>query len=219
MKDIAIFGAGGFGREVACLLRKINEHLRLQCLEPWNFIGFFDDSIPAGTQIDAFGKTLGGVSELNKWESSLAVAICIGTPSTLRLVRSKIVNQNIYFPNLIYPHFECSDPDTFKIGEGNIVTGRLSVTTNVKIGDFNIINGAVTIGHDVSIQNYNVIMCGVFIAGESYIGEENLLGTGCFIKQQIKVGRGVTISPLSAQLTNPKDNQVYIGNPAKKFKF
>ena len=24
VKDIAIFGAGGFGREVACLLRKIN---------------------------------------------------------------------------------------------------------------------------------------------------------------------------------------------------
>lgn len=25
MKDIAIYGAGGFGREVACLLRRINE--------------------------------------------------------------------------------------------------------------------------------------------------------------------------------------------------
>ena len=35
VKDIAIFGAGGFGREVACLLRKIN------AVEPtWNFVGF-----------------------------------------------------------------------------------------------------------------------------------------------------------------------------------
>jgi len=25
MKDIAIYGAGGFGREVACLINKINE--------------------------------------------------------------------------------------------------------------------------------------------------------------------------------------------------
>ena len=39
MKDIAIFGAGGFGREVACLIKRINEK------EPtWRFIGFFDDN-------------------------------------------------------------------------------------------------------------------------------------------------------------------------------
>lgn len=40
VKDIAIFGAGGFGREVACLLRKIN------AVEPtWNFVGFYDDGL------------------------------------------------------------------------------------------------------------------------------------------------------------------------------
>lgn len=39
MKDIAIFGAGGFGREVACLIKRINK------IKPqWNFIGFFDDN-------------------------------------------------------------------------------------------------------------------------------------------------------------------------------
>ena len=27
MKDIAIFGAGGFGREVACLINRINLHV------------------------------------------------------------------------------------------------------------------------------------------------------------------------------------------------
>ena len=39
MKDIAIFGAGGFGREVACLIKRINK----QQPNTWNFIGFFDD--------------------------------------------------------------------------------------------------------------------------------------------------------------------------------
>ena len=38
MKDIAIYGAGGFGREVACLLRRINEQA-----PQWNLRGFFDD--------------------------------------------------------------------------------------------------------------------------------------------------------------------------------
>lgn len=38
MKDIAIYGAGGFGREVACLLNAINANDAI-----WNLIGFFDD--------------------------------------------------------------------------------------------------------------------------------------------------------------------------------
>ena len=45
IKDIAIYGAGGFGREVACLIRIINESLK----EPrWNIIGFFDDGKEVG---------------------------------------------------------------------------------------------------------------------------------------------------------------------------
>ena len=40
MKEIAIYGFGGFGREVACLIRKINER------QPrWKFIGYFDDGL------------------------------------------------------------------------------------------------------------------------------------------------------------------------------
>lgn len=53
MKDIAIYGAGGFGREVACLLRRINEQA-----PQWNLIGFFDDDITLiGTQ-NEYGEVL-----------------------------------------------------------------------------------------------------------------------------------------------------------------
>lgn len=44
MKDIAIYGAGGFGREVACLIERINKARETPI---WNFIGFFDDGIPS----------------------------------------------------------------------------------------------------------------------------------------------------------------------------
>ena len=40
MKDIVIYGAGGFGREIACLLNLINEKT-----PEWNIIGFLDDKI------------------------------------------------------------------------------------------------------------------------------------------------------------------------------
>ena len=42
-KDIAIFGAGGFGREVLALIKEINR------IEPqWNILGFFDDGLEKG---------------------------------------------------------------------------------------------------------------------------------------------------------------------------
>jgi mannitol-1-phosphate/altronate dehydrogenase len=38
MRDIAIFGAGKFGREVAWLIEDINKNN-----PKWNFIGYFDE--------------------------------------------------------------------------------------------------------------------------------------------------------------------------------
>ncbi|MBQ1739289.1 MAG: transferase, partial [Clostridiales bacterium] len=36
---IAIYGAGGFGKEVACLIKRINDNGG-----DWELIGFFDDT-------------------------------------------------------------------------------------------------------------------------------------------------------------------------------
>ena len=61
MKKVAIYGAGGFGREVACLINKINE----KSLE-WDFIGFFDDGKEKGAK-NEYGEVLGGLLELNSF--------------------------------------------------------------------------------------------------------------------------------------------------------
>ena len=88
MKKIAIYGAGGFGREVACLLNKINE-VKLT----WELIGFFDDGLAIGTEVSHFGNVLGGINELNAWSSKLSIAITIGNPKIVRSIVSKIFNQ------------------------------------------------------------------------------------------------------------------------------
>ena len=44
MNDIAIFGVGGFGREVLALIKDINK-----VTPTWNIVGFFDDGYPIGT--------------------------------------------------------------------------------------------------------------------------------------------------------------------------
>lgn len=213
MKDIAIYGAGGLGREVACLIRRINA-----VAPTWNLIGFFDDGHPVGEEVSHFGKVVGGIDLLNSWDKPLSVALAFGAPNTIQLIHNKITNVNVEFPNLIDPTFDVEDEETFTIGIGNIIKRDSSVTTNVHIGNFNLLNGGIRIGHDASMGDCNVVMPGVRISGEVEVGDRNLFGAESFIKQQVKIGADVTLSPVSALLTKPKNGFTYIGNPAKIFK-
>lgn len=214
MKDIAIYGAGGLGREVACLIRNIN------AVEPqWNLIGFFDDGVEIGKPVSHFGKVLGGLNALNTWEQPLAVAIAIGSPQTVSLLTSQITNTAISFPNLIDPSFYVGDTQSFSIGRGNIIQGCCVATVDISIGNFNILNGYIVLGHDVALGDCNVLMPGCRISGGVKIGTRNIIGADSFVLQNIKIGQDVILSPLSALLTQPKDGTTYIGNPAKKLKY
>lgn len=212
MKDIAIFGAGGFGREVACLIKRINEK------EPtWNLIGFFDDNESLkGQSISHFGICYGGTDVLNTWDKPLSVVMAIGSSVVVKEIVDKITNVNIEFPNLVHPNFSISDPETFTIGRGNIIQGNCTVTCNVTIGDFNIFNGSVVLGHDVNISNYNTFMPAVRVSGEVKVGDYNFFGVGSIILQQIKIGNKVRLGAGSVLMTKPKEGFLYLGVPAKK---
>lgn len=208
MKDIAIFGAGGFGREIACLIRNN--------FPEWIIVGYFDDGIEKGTAISPFGEVLGGIDELNAWEDELAVAFAIGNPKTVRTLVEKVNNPKISFPNIIHPSFRALDEGTFSIGKGNIITSDCRVSCNVSVGDFNAFNGSVVLGHDAKIGSYNSFMPAVRISGEVKIGDCNFFGVASIVLQQLRVGNEVKLGAGSVLMTKPKDGNLYIGVPAKK---
>lgn len=216
MKDIAIYGAGGFGKEVACLLDRINKS---QSEPQWRLIGFFDDGKPIGTTISHYGPVLGGMTELNAWPNPLDIAIAIGSPTTIKKIVEAINNPLICFPNVIDPTFEMADELTAKLGHGNIILRNCFISCDVEIGNFNVLNGDVVLGHDAIIQDYNVFMPNVRISGCVTIGNENLFGACSFVIQGLKIGNLIRLSPGGMLLTRPKDNGLYIGNPAKRYKF
>lgn len=212
MKDIAIFGAGGFGREVACLINIINKEV-----PTWNLIGFFDDSPSLkGQMISHHGPCLGGLEELNNYPKELGVVIPIGSPEVVKKIAESITNPNISYPNIIHPDFKIKDPLTFKIGKGNIIQDGCSVSCDVTIGDFNVFNGGVVFGHDDVVGSYNSFMPAIRVSGEVVIGDVNFFGVGSIILQQIKIGNGIRLGAGSVLMTKPKDGKLYMGNPAKK---
>lgn len=209
MKDIAIYGAGGFGREVACLVNLINKHTLI-----WNFIGFFDDNSDLiGTEND-YGKVLGGIKELNQYDGDLAVVLAIGNPVAVRKIVDGILNDNIYFPNLLASDAVFMDEKNFIIGRGNIICSKCWFSCNVSVGDFNIFNVGVIVGHDACVGNYNSFMPSVNISGEVVIGDGNFFGVASAVLQHKKIGCNTVIGGNSLIIKNTKDGQTYMGNPA-----
>jgi sugar O-acyltransferase (sialic acid O-acetyltransferase NeuD family) len=215
MKDLAIYGAGGFGREIACLINEIN----LKSTEKqWNLIGFFDDGKVIGTT-NEYGIMLGGMNELNNYPKPLAIVLSIGKPSTMAYLVGRITNPLIEFPNIIVPDLRCLDKDNMSMGKGNVFFSKCSISCNVHIGDFNIFNGSISIGHDAIIGNFNTFMPGAKVSGEVIIGNTNLFGMYAVVLQQKKIGNNTVIGSGSIVLRNTQDNSTYVGNPACKLKF
>ena len=213
MKDIAIYGAGGFGREVACVLRCINE------IKPvWNLVGFFDDGKQIGNQTE-FGPILGGRTQLNNYATPLSVVFAIGSPRAVDVLRSKVVSDKISFPNIIAPDVRFLDKEHLVMGEGNLFCLGCTVTCNVRMGSFNRFNGYITIGHDVELGSYNAVMPGSRISGDVKMGNYNFVGVNAAILQGVTIGDNTVIGANSVIIRDTKDGLTYIGNPAKKFSF
>ena len=216
MKDIAIFGAGGFGKEVACFINLINMSKGGQM---WNFIGFFDDDkTRTGSDVSRYGKILGTTETLNAWDKELDLVVAIGNPISIKNVVRKIQNPNIDFPNLFSPRAYSAD-NSYSIGKGNIIKCGTSFSCDVSIGNFNVMNGMVAFGHDDIVGDFNVFMPAVRISGKVRIGDCNLFGVGSIVLQGLDIGNNVKLGPGSVMMTKPKDGNLYIGNPAKKFKY
>lgn len=208
MKDIAIYGAGGFGREVACLINLINKEK-----PTWNLIGFFDDGKEKGSR-NEYGELLGGLYDLNSYDKPLDIAIAIGNPAFIKRVAEGITNPNIDFPNIIAPNVQFMDIENMSLGKGNIICSGCWISCNVHIGNFNIFNVGISIGHDACLGNYNALMPSVNISGEVIIRDENFFGVAAVVLQQKKIGRNTTIGANSLIIKNTKDEKIYMGVPA-----
>ena len=196
MKDIAIFGVGGFGREVLTLIKDINK-----VVPTYRIVGFFDDGHKKGEMINGY-PMLGKTDELNTWPTEICIAVSIGNPQVKKTVIDKISNSNVSYPTLIHPSVIIGDPDYVKIGKGCIICAGNIITTNIEIGDYVILNLYCTVGHDAVIKDYAAFMPSCNISGEVLIEEGVYCGTGTKIINQISIGEYANIGA-GAFVTKP----------------
>jgi len=212
MKDIAIIGAGGFGREVKMLIDQIN------VVKPrYNFIGYFDDGMAKGNLVNGY-PVVGPVEAVNSYKEQLAVVIAIGLPSLKKKLLDKIKNNFISYETLIHPNVVIGNDDV-NIGEGCIICAGNMLTVNITIGAHVVFNLGCTVGHDTIIKDYCSFMPSVNISGEVVIEEQVYMGTGAKVINQLSVGEKTIVGAGAVVYKSLPANCTAIGVPAKVIKF
>jgi sugar O-acyltransferase (sialic acid O-acetyltransferase NeuD family) len=212
MKKIAVFGAGGFGREVKMLIDQINQEKTI-----YEFIGYFDDGEEKNKMINGF-PVLGGVNDLNSINFPLQVVFAIGNPVTKKIIIDEIHNSNLQFPTLIHP-LVLIGKDDVSIGEGSIICAGTIITVNINIGKHVILNLHCTVGHDTIIGDFSSFMPTVNISGEVNIKECVYAGTGAKIINQLEIGENTIIGSGAVVSKSLPANCTAVGVPAKPIKF
>ncbi len=213
MKDLYIIGAGGFGREVAWLVERINAQS-----PTWNLKGFIDDNESIkGSFFDGF-EVLGNIDYLRSLDSERFVVCAVGASKVRQRIIDRLSGSNsLSFATLIDPSVLMSN--SVSIGEGSIICAGTIATVDITIGKHNIINLDCTIGHDAVLEDYVTLYPSVNISGSTTIRECVELGTGMQIIQGKTIGKGSIIGAGAVVVKDITENCTAVGSPAKPIKY
>lgn len=213
MKELYIIGAGGFGREVAWVVERINEK------EPtWDLKGFIDDNQALWGQTMDDYEVIGGCDYLRNIPRDVWVLCAVGASKT----RKKIIDglggsAHVHFATVVDPSVQMSK--RVQIGEGTMICAGNIITVDVTIGKHNIINLDCTIGHDAVLGDFVTLYPSVNVSGCSTIGCETELGTGMQTIQGMKVGSHTIVGAGAVVIREIPDHCVAVGSPAKPIRF
>ena len=176
-KKIAVYGAGGFGREVAWLAETalIDGKGDGKGVEVVCFID--DDESICGSILNDIEVL--SLSDAKKKYPDARVVSGIGVPKIREITMQKAAAAGFGFVSLVHSRTEMSQ--WIEMGEGTVICAGNILTTNITIGKHVQINLDCTIGHDVMMDDYATLAPGVHISGCVHIGKRAYIGTGAVI--------------------------------------
>ncbi len=172
-REVAIYGAGGFAREVAWLIQSCNEDR-----PTYEVVCFIDDNQAAHSTL-LNGIPVLGLTAAHERFPHASVVGGIGTPRSRQRTMDKAAAVGFSFVTIIHPRVERSQ--WIEIGSGAVICAGSILTTNIVLKDHVQINLDCTIGHDVIMDDYATLAPGVHVSGNVHLGKRVYLGTGAVI--------------------------------------
>lgn len=213
--QITVYGAGGFGREVAWLAQSAvigREGVEVVC-----FID--DDEAVCGTILNDLEVL--PLSQVKEKYPGVCVVSGIGVPKMRELTMQKACAAGFGFATLVHPRTEMSK--WVEIGEGTVICAGNILTTNITLGRHVQINLDCTIGHDVALDDYTTLAPGVHVSGCVQCGKRVYIGTGAVIlngtqKDPVTIGDDAIIGAGACVTKSIPAGQTWVGVPAKPLK-
>ncbi len=185
IRDIVIVGAGGFGREAAWTLERINEQTPM-----WRIIGFADDAPGlAGSSVEGY-PVLGGIETASHDHPGAAVFVAIGDNATREKIYRRLRGHD--FPVIIDPSAEVAP--TVDLRHGVFIGPRAVVSVGVELGKFVIVNARAGVGHDSVMGDFAQACPGVTISGHTTIGAHAYLASNVCTVPGVKIGARAKIA-------------------------
>lgn len=185
----AIFGAGGFAREVS-LATGVKT--------------FFVDEQYAG-------KSALSISEFNPSEFSLLV--CIGDSKDRERLVKRLPKETKFWK---FVHPSVLILGQVEIGDGSIICPGCILTCDIKIGKHCILNCGAQVGHDSSLADFCSLMPSAVVSGNVSIGRSVFVGTNAAIREKIKICDDVKIGMGATVFADIQEAGTYVGNPARR---
>ncbi len=206
MKDVAVVGAGGHGREVAEILADAGQ---------FRPIGFIDqDPQLTGRTIDDL-PVLGTMDWLAKHPDVLVV-VAIGNPTILQRVVGQVRELGSQFAQAISPAAKISR--LAELGPGVAIFPGVIVNTRARIGAYTTLNVGSSVSHDSVVGDFCVINPGARLAGNVKVGDGCYIGMGANIIHGHSVGAWSTVGAGSAVVHDLPEHVTAVGVPARVIK-
>jgi sugar O-acyltransferase (sialic acid O-acetyltransferase NeuD family) len=198
---LAIFGAGGNGRELAALAQK-------SCAST--------DALDVVFVTDAGGGEVNGLPHLTLQQllsdRDRSVNVSVADPVTRRQIVRRLEEQGFKFETLRAPtHVDYGA----EVAEGAIFCDFTLTTTNVRIGRHFHCNYGSIVSHDCVIGDFVTFGPGVRCNGNVTIADDVYVGAGATIRQGIKIGRGAVIGMGAVVVKDVPAATTVVGNPAR----
>jgi sugar O-acyltransferase (sialic acid O-acetyltransferase NeuD family) len=212
MINIAVYGAGGFAREVAWLVESCNrvrEQYRVVCFVDDNEVnhGKLFNNIPVM-----------GLEETKSRFPDARIVPAIGSPKTRQAIVEKAKTSGFEFETIIHPNVEFSQ--WVEIGEGAVICAGNILTINIVLKAHIQINLDCTIGHDVVVGDFTTLAPGVHVSGWVHMGQRVYIGTGAVIingtqEKPLIIGDDAVIGAGACVTKSVSEGITVIGVPAR----
>lgn len=185
MTDIFIVGAGGYGREVAWTIQRLNAQA-----PAWHLLGLADDAPDRQSgEVDGF-PLLGSVRAAAERHPQAAVFVAVGDNAVREQIVARLGVR--HFPALVDPAADVAP--TARLGRGVFVGPRALVSVGAQVGDFALVNARAGVGHDVALGAYAQICPGATLSGATQVGARALVGSNAATVPGVVIGADAKIA-------------------------